>query len=118
MDDLDANERNWGMLCHISALAALAITGVGQIVGPFVLWIWKREKYPFVEEQGKESLNFQITMTIVGAAAAVPWYFGLEWGKHLLMTIALIDLAMTAYAAMQASKGIHYRYPFSLKLVN
>ena len=36
----------------------------------------------------------------------------------MLMGIALADLALTAYAGLQASKGIHYRYPFSAKFVN
>lgn len=117
MADLDANERNWGMACHISALAFLAIWGVGQVIGPLVIWLFRREKYPFVAEQGKESVNFQLTMTIVGAAAYLLGRFG-SAGNWPWLTVAMLDLAAIVYAAVQASKGVSYRYPISLKLVN
>lgn len=117
MSDLDANERNWGMACHISALAFLAIWGVGQIIGPLVVWLFRKEKYPFVAEQGKEALNFQLTMTIFGAAAYLAGMIG-STGNWPWLTVAAIDLAAIVYASTQASKGVNYRYPFSLKLVN
>ena len=117
MGDRDANERNWGMACHISALAFLAIWGVGQVIGPLVIWLFFKEKYPFVAEQGKESLNFQLTMTIVGAGAFLIGKFG-GGGNWPWLAVALVDLIAIVYAAVQASKGVNYRYPFSLKLVN
>ena len=117
MTDIDANERNWGMACHISALAFLAIWGVGQIIGPLVIWLFRKEKLPFVADQGKESLNFQITMTIIGAAAYLIGTFG-KGDNWPWLAVALIDLVAIVYAAVQASKGVMYRYPFSLKLVN
>jgi uncharacterized Tic20 family protein len=117
MTEIDANERNWGMACHISALSFLAIWGVGQIIGPLVIWLFRKEKLPFVADQGKESLNFQITMTIIGAAAYLIGTFG-KGDNWPWLAVALIDLVAIVYAAVQASKGIYYRYPFSLKLVN
>ena len=117
MSELDANERNWGMACHISALAFLAIWGAGQVIGPLVIWLFRKEKYPFVADQGKESLNFQLTMTIVGAGAYLIGTFG-SGGNWPWLAVATVDLIAIVYAAVQASKGINYRYPFSLKLVN
>ncbi|MEW6113824.1 MAG: DUF4870 domain-containing protein, partial [Thermodesulfobacteriota bacterium] len=55
---------NWGMLCHLSALLGLVLISFGHILGPLVVWLFKKNDDPFIDEQGKESLNFQISMTI------------------------------------------------------
>ena len=51
------------MLCHLSSLAGSVIP-FGNIVGPLVVWLIKKDEYAFVDDQGKESLNFQISITI------------------------------------------------------
>jgi uncharacterized Tic20 family protein len=56
---VDAESRMWGMLCHLSALSAY-VTGFGGILGPLIVWLIKKDTMPFVDDQGKESLNFQI----------------------------------------------------------
>ena len=56
-------ERDWAMFTHLSAFAVF-ITGIGGIVGPLVMWLMKKEEYPFVNEQGKEAVNFQISILI------------------------------------------------------
>src|SRR5579885_1600590 len=59
----DSDVRMWGMLCHLSALSAY-FTGFGGILGPLIVWLVKKDEIPFVDDQGKESLNFQISMLI------------------------------------------------------
>src|SRR5690242_11127927 len=63
---LSSDERNWAMFCHLAGLAGFlpVIPFLGNVIGPLVLWLVKREQYPFVDDQGKEALNFQITMLI------------------------------------------------------
>src|SRR5688572_10608492 len=56
------DDRTWGMLAHLAALAGFIVPVVGNIVGPLIVWLTKKEQQPFVDDQGKESLNFQITM--------------------------------------------------------
>src|ERR1700744_3603228 len=62
--------RTWGMLCHLSALAML-IFSWGAIVGPLVVWLIKRNESSFVDDNGKESLNFQITIFIITVVLGV-----------------------------------------------
>ena len=58
-------ERNLGMACHLLALAGLVLP-LGNIIGPLIMWLVKREESAFVDEQGKEALNFNITIAIAG----------------------------------------------------
>lgn len=64
--------RMWGMLAHLSCL--VCYLGVPSFLGPLVVWLIKKEEYPFVDDQGKEALNFHICVMIV-AAIAIPAIF-------------------------------------------
>src|SRR5690242_19907337 len=66
----DSSDRTMGMLCHLLAFSGHFIP-FGHIIGPLVLWLIKKDDSPFVDDQGKESLNFQITMTIAGVVAGI-----------------------------------------------
>src|SRR6476469_8907749 len=66
---MDRNERMWGMFCHLAALAGYIGIPFGNVIGPLVIWLIKKEDYPFVDDQGKESLNFQITILIAAFVA-------------------------------------------------
>lgn len=57
----DKDERMWGMFCHLSALVGLAVP-FGNIIGPLIIYSKKKDEYVFVADQGKESLNFQISV--------------------------------------------------------
>lgn len=109
------NERTWGMLAHLAALLGLVMPIVGIVAGPWVVWLAKRHESAFVGEQARESLNFNITVFF---GAIVCWLAALVFIGFLLgiaLFIAWLVLILTA--AIRASEGVHYHYPFSLRLV-
>ena len=58
------DERTWAMLCHLLALAGL-IFPFGNILGPLIMWLVKREVSRFVDFHGRQSLWFQVWASIV-----------------------------------------------------
>ncbi len=115
MDEKQA--QNWGMLCHIAGLTAL-IPLVGIVAGPvtpLVIWLVKREEHPFIDEQGKEAVNFQITMCICGIIASLLYCLGV--GIILGVVLFIFILVFVIIAAIKVSNGEHYRYPVTLRLV-
>jgi uncharacterized protein len=108
------DERTWGMIAHLSALAGF-IVPFGNILGPLVVWLVKREHSVFVAVEAKEALNFNITLAIGGIVCFVllQFFIGVLFGAVL----ALFWLIMTIIAALKANEGIAYRYPFSLRPV-
>jgi len=109
------NERTWGMLAHLSALAGLIIPLVGNVVGPLVVSIARSDQSTFVAAHAKEALNFNISVTL---AALVCTLLMLVFVGFLLGSALFIAwLVMTLIAAIRASEGVAYRYPFSLRLV-
>lgn len=110
------NEENmWAMFCHLAAFAGLFIP-FGNILGPLVVWLLKREEYALVEDQGKESLNFQISITIYGIIAGVLVLVII--GFFLLLALGLFALIMTIMAALKANSGEPYRYPMTIRLIS
>ena len=112
---LSKEARNWAMFCHLAALAGYVIPFAGNIIGPLVIWLLKREEDAFIDDQGKEAVNFQITMTIAYVVSAV--LVVVVIGIFLLPIVALFNLIMMIVAAVKASNGERYRYPMSLRFV-
>jgi uncharacterized Tic20 family protein len=114
------DERMWAMLAHISALSAF-ITGIGCVLGPLIVWLIKRETMPFVDEQGKEALNFNITAVIVVVALWIFTILTIGIGALITVPVGLVLFlgwfVLTIVAAVKANSGEHYRYPVSLRLV-
>ena len=109
------DERMWGMFCHLAALAAFVGIPLGNVIGPLVVWLIKKDEFPFVNEQGKESLNFQISMSIY-ALVCFPLMFVLI-GIPLLIAVVIADLVLVIMAALKANEGIAYRYPLTIRLI-
>lgn len=115
IEGLSNEAKNWGMLCHISALAGMLVGGVGTWIGPLVIWLLKKDTIPFVDDQGKESLNFQITCIIGGLIGGITAIIGI--GLLILLAVGILWLVFTIIAAVKASEGVAYRYPFCLRLI-
>ena len=109
-----AEERKWGMIAHLAALAGFVLP-FGNILGPLIVWLARRGESPFVADQAKEALNFNITVVFAALAC-----FVLMWvliGVALFAALGLFWLVMTIVAAAKASEGIRYHYPIALRLV-
>lgn len=121
-----AEERQWAMFAHLSALLGGLITAgwaasLGCFLGPLVIWMVKKETMPFVDDQGKEALNFNITVGIVflalTALSVVTLGIGLIIAIPAFIVIGLAWLVLTIIAAIKANEGVAYRYPFTLRLI-
>lgn len=112
---LTENERTWGMLAHLSALVGVVVPVFGCVLGPLVVWLGRRDQSSFVEGQAKEALNFNISvfLALIVCSFLMLVFIGFILGAALFIAW----LVMTLIAAIRASEGIPYRYPFSLRLV-
>jgi uncharacterized Tic20 family protein len=108
-------DKTWGMACHLAALAGLVIP-FGNIIGPLVVWLMKKNESAFIDDQGKESLNFQISASIYMLVAALSMFVLI--GFILLPVVALATLIMTIVGAIRANNGEQYRYPLTIRFVN
>jgi uncharacterized protein len=113
-DEPNAEEKQWAMFAHLAAFAGFVIP-FGNILGPLVVWLIKKDTMPFVDEQGKESLNFQITIAIAGVICVILMFVLI--GILLAFALGICFLIFTIIAAVAANKGESYRYPFVIRLI-
>jgi uncharacterized Tic20 family protein len=113
-----ADERNLALVAHLVAFAGFLIP-FGNIVGPLVVWLTQKDKSAFVTDQALESLNFQITVTIVAVVliALAMTVIGLVVAIPGFAILGIGSLVLIILAAIAASRGERYRYPFCLRLV-
>ncbi len=111
---ISADERQWGMIAHLSALAGL-IVPFGHLLGPLIVWLVKKDTMPFVDDQGKEALNFQITLSIALFVCFLLIFVAI--GIVLMPLVGLAGLILAVIAGIKANEGVAYRYPFTLRLI-
>ena len=115
----NAEERQWALFAHLSAIVG-ALIGL-SFLGPLVVWLVKKETMPFVDDQGKEALNFNIMLLIVFAVlwalTFVTLGIGILLTGPLMFIVGVAALVLVIIAGIKANEGVAYRYPFSIRLI-
>ncbi|MCF7668477.1 MAG: DUF4870 domain-containing protein [Verrucomicrobia bacterium] len=105
----------WATFCHLSALAVFIGIPLGNVIGPLVIWLIKRNEMPIVDEHGKAALNFQISMSIyfivslVLALAVIGFFLLLAW--------MIMEIVFVIIAAVKANNGESYEYPLTIQFL-
>jgi uncharacterized Tic20 family protein len=120
-------ERNWAMFCHLGALSIWLGVPFGNIVIPLLLWLIKKDEIPLVNLEGKESLNFEISISmyaiaivLLGISALIfdsvdesfPWLILL-----LLIALAITQVVLVIIAAIKVSGGESFKYPLTIRFI-
>ena len=106
--------RQGAMLCHFAAFLGFVFP-FGSVVGPLILWQLKKEKDAFIDDQGKEALNFQITVAIAWIVSMVLAFAVI--GFFLMIVLVIATLVLTIIGGIKANQGVAYRYPLTWRLV-
>ncbi|WP_291316151.1 DUF4870 domain-containing protein [Desulfuromonas sp.] len=107
-------EKNWAMTCHLSAFAGYLLP-FGNILGPLLVWLFKGKTSRFVAAQGKEAINFQVSVTLYFLGAWLLAAIGI--GFLLMIAISIFDFVAIILATVKNRRGEPYRYPFCLRLI-
>jgi uncharacterized Tic20 family protein len=106
--------RNTAVAAHLSTFAGLVIP-FGSVIGPLAVWLTRRHRDPFIDQAGREALNFGISIAIYGSVLLVAALMLV--GIPLLMVGVVAWVVLASLAAVKASQGQAYRYPLTLRLV-
>lgn len=101
------DEKTMAMLAHL--------LGVLGFLGPLIIWLIKKDQSPFVNDQGKEALNFHLVMLIgiiIGVATAAFCV-----GLIILPAVWIVSVIFSILGAMKAKEGLAYRYPFTIRFI-
>jgi len=107
-------DRNWASLAHLSALLGL-IVPLGNVLGPVLIWIFKRGQSPYVYHHASEAINFQVSMAIlfVASVIALVVYVGI----FLIPAVLIITFCSPLIAAKRAYRVDPYAYLFCIRFL-
>ncbi len=113
--NLTQDDKTYGMLAHLAALAQFVIPTFGNVIGPLVIWLIKKDQSAWVNKQGKDALNFQISIAIytVVSIILIPLIIGIV----LLIAVGIFWLIMVILATIRVSEGESFRYPLSIRFI-
>ena len=120
--EIDKEECKWAMFCHLAGLAGLSplLPAIGGVVAPLVIWQLKGDEFPFVAEQGRRAVNFQLSMLLFVTIGIIICFVSIV-GTFLVPVVfcvfSLVDVILVLIAAVKANRGEHYRYPLTIRFV-
>jgi len=116
----DNSEKQFALFVHLSALLGFFIP-FGNIIAPLVMWQIKKNESAFIDDQGKEAVNFNLTLLLVGLALVLLTLITFGLGALLTVPLGLALcvawLIFAILAGIKANEGIAYRYPYILRLI-
>jgi uncharacterized Tic20 family protein len=140
-----SQERAWALLCHVSAYLGFFFP-FGNVLGPLLVWMFKRDQMPLVREHGREALNFQISVSVYAVILFLVWlvlgFLGMfllrpgqvpqetpapgQWAPPIALIIVpmalfglfvLADIVLVVTGALRGFQGLPWRYPLTFRLV-
>ena len=111
-----AEERNWAVATHLAAFSGYIGVPCGHILGPLIIWLIKKDTSNFLDEVGKETVNYNISI-LIWFVICIPFCFILI-GIPVLIGLMIMDIIVTIMAAVAASNGEQYKYPLAIKFIS
>jgi uncharacterized Tic20 family protein len=121
---ISTEERQWAMFAHLAGVIAIWLGGMG-FLGPLIVWLIQKDKMKFVDDQGKEALNFQINILVLELAiipiGAIVTFATFGLGVFIVAPLAVglgvLAIVFPILGAVKANSGEAYRYPYIIRLV-
>jgi uncharacterized Tic20 family protein len=111
-------ERTWAMFAHLAGpVAGLLSAGVLVFLGPLIIWLVKKDESEFVDDQGKESVNFQFTILILYVAAWAATLASCGVLFPVIFAPFVLQVVLGIMAAVKSNDGQWYRYPINIRFI-
>ena len=121
LEDFDyepnSDDRNLALIAHLSGAAGIVAGGLIGFVGPLIIYLMSKDRSPYVGDQAKEALNFQITLLLMGMVCGLLAVVSCGTLFLLLFLPAILQVIFAIVAALAVREGEPYRYPFNLRLL-
>jgi uncharacterized Tic20 family protein len=114
--ELTKDAKMWAMFCHLAGFARFVPVPFAGIIAPVIVWQVKKDEHPFVDYNGKQAVNFQISVAIYFLVAVLLCLVIV--GFFLVTAVAIFNIVFLIIAAVKANNGEHYEYPLSIRFIN
>lgn len=111
---LSETERNWAMLCHLSAFAGFFFP-FGGIIGPLICWLSRKDESEWINLNGKNALNFHLSVLLY-MILAMPLII-IVIGIPIIAALSMLKVICIIIASVKAPKGELFRYPMAIPFI-
>jgi uncharacterized Tic20 family protein len=108
-------ERRIAAICHLSGFIGFLIPPIGHLLGPLLVWLIYRDKSLFIDDQGREAVNFQLSTTFYVIASSLLVFIFV--GMFLMVILSVFWLVFVVVATVRSSQGSLFRYPLNLRIL-
>ena len=119
--DVSADERSYALWMHLALLAHVVLSLIAILI-PIIMWQIKKDESPFLDDHGREAVNFQITLiiySVVFTIAAVPiGFLTCGVGFALAFVPYVLGIVGMIQASTAANRGEFYRYPMTMRFLH
>jgi hypothetical protein len=112
--NLSETERNWAMLCHLSAFAGFFFP-FGGILGPLICWLSRKDDSVWIDENGKAAMNFHLSILLY-MVLMIPLCF-IIIGIPLIAFLGVLKVICIVIASIKAARGERFKYPISIPFI-
>ena len=114
-ENIDDQQRLYAMFLHLSQLTWYAL-GPLSIVLTLILWMIKKDESPFIDDHGREAMNFTLSILLYSVIAGVLIFVVI--GAFLLPAVMIFQFIVVIMAAVRAHGRAFYRYPMSIRFIS
>ena len=116
--EIDKDARMWSMFCHLGGLAGMipVCPVIGSVIVPFIIWQIKKDEHKFIDENGKESLNFQLSVFLYYIASFILCFACI--GFVLVPAVVIFKVVFVIIASLRANEGRAFRYPLCIRFIS
>jgi uncharacterized Tic20 family protein len=115
VDDASPDERTYATLIHLSILAH-SVFSILAFAIPLIMWLVKKDESAYINDHGREAVNFQISLGIYSLIAGL--FAIVLIGIPFLIAIPIVAIIFMVFASMAANRGELYRYPMTIRFLN
>ena len=111
------DQRTYALLMHLSIIAHSIIAPLAIII-TIVMWQMKKDESVFLDDHGKEAVNFQISLAVYMVAIvilAIPTIGLSLLGLAVVPILSLVGMVMGMVAA---NRGEYFRYPMTIRFIS
>jgi len=118
--DATDDERTYALLMHLSLLAHMVLTIIAFGI-PLIMWLVKKDESSFLDDHGREAVNFQISLliwSIIFTVVAIPLsVITCGVGVVVAFVPTVVAIVGMIQASIAANRAEFYRYPMTFRFV-
>ncbi len=114
--NVTSDQKTYALLIHLSLLATHFVP-FALVLAPLIMWQIRKGDSPFLDDHGREAVNFQLSLLLYGVGLALLSVITCGFGAIGFIPLYILALVGMILGAVAANRGEYFRYPATMRLI-